>query len=86
MSASPRLRYRVEVALASASALACAASLARPQWIESWFGIAPDGGDGSIEWGLSVALAAAAWFWGWLAHAERRRASAAIPGLADRGG
>jgi hypothetical protein len=33
-------------------------------FIEKWFGISPDGGDGSLEflWIVAIAVALAAWF------------------------
>jgi hypothetical protein len=34
-------------------------TLVLPDWIERLFGLSPDGGDGSAEWGWVIAFAAA---------------------------
>ena len=69
--------YRLEIAVALASAALLALTLAVPQWIEMLFDAAPDGGDGSAErwivgalFGLAAVLAAV------LARRERRRLGA----------
>ncbi|KQU81169.1 MULTISPECIES: hypothetical protein [unclassified Rhizobacter] len=54
-----QVRFVVEATLAAVSACALALTLAWPQWIEDVFGFEPDGGDGSSEWGLTLALAIA---------------------------
>lgn len=53
------LRFWVEATCAVAAAVAAVVALAAPQWIEA-LGFEPDGGDGSAEWGLALALAAVA--------------------------
>jgi hypothetical protein len=50
-------RFWVEVAMGFASAALLALTLVLPNWFEVLFGLAPDDGDGSAEWGLVVALA-----------------------------
>lgn len=54
------VRFRIEVAIGCISALALALTLAWPQWLERFFGIDADGGSGSFEWGVSIALLACA--------------------------
>ena len=53
------LRIWLETALGVLTAIAFALTLAVPDWIERFFGLEPDGGDGSAEWGWAVALAIA---------------------------
>jgi hypothetical protein len=53
------LRLRIETALGVVSALSLMMTLTMPDWIERIFGFEPDGGDGSIEWGLAISLAVA---------------------------
>ena len=52
-------RFWVETILAAASAACLVATLVWPQWIEELTGLEPDGGDGSAEWGWSLAFCAA---------------------------
>ena len=44
-----------------------------PDWIESLTGLAPDGGDGSTEWGMVVAFGLASLVSGALARLQRQR-------------
>lgn len=53
------VRFWAEVALAGISAACLALTAAWPQWIEGLFGLEPDGGDGSTEWGWALALGVA---------------------------
>jgi hypothetical protein len=52
-------RFWFETILGVVSAAALALTLATPDWYEHLFDFAPDGGDGSAEWGLATALAVA---------------------------
>ena len=52
MNSAAPLRSWVEMLMGGLSALVFAATLVWPDWIERLFGIEPDGGDGSAEWGL----------------------------------
>lgn len=52
-------RFWFETALGICSAAVLALTLVWPDWIERFFDLAPDGGDGSSEWGFAVALAVA---------------------------
>ncbi len=55
------------------------------QWIETWFGVSPDGGDGSLETlfvvagAVSIAMLAAAF-----PGPARRRLARILPGLAAK--
>jgi hypothetical protein len=53
------LRLWIETVLGVASAVAFVMTLVMPDWIERFFEFEPDGGDGSVEWGLAVGLAIA---------------------------
>jgi len=53
------LRFWIETALGAASAAVLAMTLVWPDWIERLFGLEPDAGDGSAEWGWAVAFAVA---------------------------
>lgn len=43
-------RFRIELGLATLSALLFVVTVAWPEWIEMIFGVDPDHGDGSLEW------------------------------------
>ena len=45
-----------ELALSVLSAISFILTVMRPQWIETFFGFEPDGGDGSSEWGITLSL------------------------------
>jgi hypothetical protein len=60
MNSAAPLRSWVEMLMGGLSALVFAATLVWPDWIERLFGIEPDGGDGSAEWGWAIAFAVAA--------------------------
>lgn len=53
------VRWKIEGVVAMLFAIATIVTAAVPRWIEA-LGLEPDGGDGSAEWGLVVALGAAA--------------------------
>ena len=50
-------RFLAEVAACIASGALTVLTTVWPDWIERIFGIEPDGGDGSTEWGLVLAFA-----------------------------
>jgi len=51
------LRFWIETACGALSSAILALTLVWPDWIERGLGLAPDGGDGSAEWGWAIALA-----------------------------
>jgi len=67
----------VEVAVAALSGLLALLTLVTREWVELLFGVDPDGGDGSLEWLLVVALAVVALVLGAVARVERRRTAVA---------
>lgn len=52
-------RSCVEAVLGAISAVLFALTIFVPDWIERAFDLAPDGGDGSAEWGWAAAFAVA---------------------------
>lgn len=74
---APRRCFWVEVALAALSGLLALLTLVTREWIELLFGVDPDGGDGSLEWLLVVALAVVALVLAAVARVEWRRTSVA---------
>jgi hypothetical protein len=72
-----RRRFWTEVSLGAASLVLLVLTATWPGWIEALLGVDPDGGDGSLEWALVVALATLAVMFPWLARREWRRAQAA---------
>jgi len=57
MKSRPPLRFWIEIILGAATAIMLVATLIWPDWIERISGMAPDGGDGSAEWGGTAVLA-----------------------------
>ena len=74
-----RRRLRLEVGLATLSALLFFATLLWPEWIEIVFGIDPDFGNGSFEWLIMELTAISAVVAIFLARADWRRIRS--PGL-----
>ena len=72
-----RRRFWIEAGLGAASAFLLLLTVAVPDWIEVVSGVEPDGGDGSLEWALTAALAACAVAFALVARAEWRRPRAA---------
>lgn len=52
-------QWKIEAVLAALFAIGAITTAVFPQWIEA-FGIEPDGGDGSTEWAIVIALGVAA--------------------------
>ena len=74
-------RFYVELVLGAAALALFIVTLVWNEWIELVFGLDPDAGNGSLEFGMCVVLclaAAASW---WLARTEWRRARAGAPSL-----
>lgn len=71
------VRFWIEIAIATISAAMLALTLVSPQWIELYFGLAADQGDGSHEWGLSMFLLVLSLALSWKARRAWRLAMAA---------
>ena len=50
-------RFWLECSLAVVSGAALIVTFIWPRWIETIFGVEPDAGNGSAEWGVTVGLA-----------------------------
>ena len=70
------MRLQVETALAAASALLFLVTAVWPDWIETIFGVSPDGGSGALEWLIAGGLLAVALVSGGLALRSRRALAA----------
>ena len=46
--------FWIELLLSALSAISLVLSLFNPQWIETFFEVSPDAGDGSTEWGWTI--------------------------------
>ena len=77
MSKGLGFRFWCESVLGAAAALLAVLTLAWPDWIEGVFGVDPDNHNGSLEWAIVIALAAAAVVCGVLARREWQRAAPA---------
>jgi hypothetical protein len=73
MDKGKRGRFWLTATLGSLSGLLAIATLVHRDWIEEVFGVDPDGGNGSLEWVLVVALLVAAILLGGAARREWRR-------------
>jgi len=68
--------YWIETALAVACGATFALWVMAPRWIEAMFEVAPDGGNGSSEWEITIALLIATITCSMLARGEWRRCRA----------
>jgi hypothetical protein len=66
-------RFWIEAALAALTACLFVLTLITREWIEAITGWDPDGGSGSLEWGLLVVLLVASLVCSGLARAEWMR-------------
>jgi hypothetical protein len=77
------LRARIEIVLSAILGTATIATAAWPAWVEGLLRLDPDGGNGTAEWLIVAALAAATVAAAALARRDlrivRRRASAGTP-------
>ena len=53
------LRVRIEIAVSALLGAATILTAVWPTWLESLFGLDPDGGDGSAEWWIVAVFAVA---------------------------
>lgn len=83
MSVPGSRRYRMEIALGAACLVLLVLTAAWPDWIEAVFGFEPDGGNGALEWGLVMLLAACAFALPW--HGVRGLRRAAVASSDGRG-
>lgn len=70
------IRFWVEAGLAALTAFAFLLTLIWRDWIEVVFEVDPDGGDGSLEWLVVLALLVTSATLAMLARAEWRRQAA----------
>lgn len=68
-----RTLFWIEAALAGVSSFLTVLTLFTREWIEAVFNVDPDGGDGSLEWLIVVALAVVTVVFAMLARLEWRR-------------
>lgn len=68
-----RQRFWVETVLAVTTGVLAVVTLISREWIEIVFGVDPDGGSGSLEWAIVVALLFTTGVAGVLARMEFRR-------------
>jgi len=73
-----RFRFWLEVVLGSACLVLLIVTLISAEWIELLFGVDPDGGSGTLEWGIVGVLAAGTLAAGGFARQEWRRATPAV--------
>lgn len=69
----PRTRFWFESTLGAVTAALVLLTLVSREWIELFFGVDPDGGDGSLEWAIVGVLAIACAASVLAARAEWRR-------------
>jgi len=67
----------LECLLTIVSGVALLLAVVAPQWLETVSGLEPDGGSGTVEWGLASALAVSTAMWFLLARHHRRMLLAA---------
>jgi hypothetical protein len=70
---NPRIRFWIEVALATLAAGLAILTLITREWIELLFGIDPDRGSGGLEWAIVAALFAASLAMALIARWDRRK-------------
>jgi hypothetical protein len=71
-----RTRFWAEAVLACLTAALTLLTLVDPEWIESVFGVEPDGGNGALEWAIVAGLALVTLALGLSARTEWRRSMA----------
>jgi hypothetical protein len=76
MTNRPPLRFWIDGALGVFSTVMLVMTVTMPDWIERIWGLDPDGGDGSVEWGLTIFMVVAALAFFADAHRVRSRSAA----------
>lgn len=76
MNRAHKVRFSIDTAFASLALGLLLLTLVFPDWIELFFGVDPDGGNGSVEWAIVGVLALTTIVFAALARAEWRRAAA----------
>jgi hypothetical protein len=71
------IRFWIETTLGAATGVLLFVTLFSKTWIEQVFGVDPDKGNGTLEWGTVVALFAVTVAIGFLARREWQRLHAA---------
>ena len=67
------IRFWIETILATLSGALTIITLISREWIEFLFGVDPDSGSGTLEWGIVLLLLVIALVFGTLARATHRR-------------
>jgi hypothetical protein len=73
MDRSLRIRVWIKTVLATFGGALSLVTLAWPAWIEEIFGVAPDGGNGSLEWIIAFAFLGVGLGLGLQARRDQRR-------------
>jgi hypothetical protein len=75
-------RFWSEVTLAALTAILSVVTLVSEEWVETLFGVDPDGASGALEWGIVALLLALCAIFSVMGRAEWKRSTAAV-GLLD---
>lgn len=69
-----RFRFWFEAAMAAITGCLLLITMVWPHWIETVFGLSPDGGDGSLEWLIISGMVLVTLAFTFMAHCEWRAA------------